>query len=114
VRQAHDAIHDRIRVRRGICKRCGRTVTVLPGWCVPGARYTLTARQTAMTGVARGDSAQQAAPHCRDPNQVADASTVRRWFWRWIESVHFWASPTLLAWDWRAVGRILMAEPISP
>jgi hypothetical protein len=36
-RQAHDAIHDSIVVRRGRCKVCGGTLTVLPCWCVPGA-----------------------------------------------------------------------------
>jgi hypothetical protein len=114
-RQAHDGIRDWILVRRALCKVCGSTLTVLPGVCVPGAPYSLLARQQALQQLAQGATAEQAAPYCRDPHRIADPSTIRRWFWRRIESLRFlvWA-PTLLAWDWRAAGRILFAEPISP
>jgi hypothetical protein len=114
-RQAHDGTHDWILVRRGICKVCGGTLTVLPAWCVPGAPYSLPVRQEALQRLGEGVPAEQAAPHCRDPDRIADGSTIRRWFWRRVESLRFlrWA-PTLLAWDWRAASRILIAEPISP
>lgn len=114
-RQAHDGTHAWILVRRGICKACGRTLTVLPGECVPGAPYSLLARQQAFERLEQGLPAEEAAPHCRDPDRLADPATIRRWFWRRIESLRFLAwAPTLLAWDWRAAGRILFAEPISP
>ena len=114
-RQAHDGLHVWIWVRRGICKLCHGTLTVLPAWCVPAALYSLVARQDALDALAQSESAEQAAPHCRDPNRIADASTVRRWFWRRIQSLRFcWAAPTLLAWDCRAICRILMAESFSP
>lgn len=114
-RQAHDGQHDWIRVRRGVCKDCRRTLTVLPGGCVPGAPYSLRARREALDELGQGSSPQQAAPHCRDPDRLADASTIRRWFWRRIQSLSWFASPpTLFAWDWRAAGRSLMAEPVSP
>jgi hypothetical protein len=114
-RQAHDAIHDWILVRRGLCKVCGRTLTALPGWCVPGALYNLPARQQALDRLGRRCPLEQAAPDCRDPDRIADPSTVRRWFWRRVASLRFllW-TPTLFAWDWFAAGRILFAEPISP
>jgi Domain of unknown function (DUF6431) len=114
-RQAHDGMHDWILVRRGICKVCRGTLTVLPGRCVPGAPYSLLARQQALGQLAQGASAEQAAPDCLSPDRIADPSTIRRWFWRRIESLRFlaWAT-TLLAWDWRAASRILIAEPISP
>lgn len=88
---------------------------MLPVGCVPGAAYTLFARQQALDRLAQGFSAEQAAPDCRDPDRIADPSTIRRWFWRRWESLRFlvWA-PTLLAWDWRAASRILIAESISP
>ena len=35
-RQAHDQTHDSIRIRRGICRQCRRTLTVLPRCCIPG------------------------------------------------------------------------------
>ncbi|MDP2999026.1 MAG: DUF6431 domain-containing protein [Bryobacterales bacterium] len=114
-RQAHDGIHDWILVRRGVCKICGSTLTVLPARCVPGAPYSLIARQQALAALARNSPVDQAAPQCRDPDRIADSSTVRRWFWRRIESLRFWlAAPTPLAWDWRAAGRILIAEPLAP
>jgi hypothetical protein len=114
-RQAHDRTRDWILVRRGICKVCGRTLTVLPEGCLPGAQYGLQTRQEALERLGQGVSAEQAAPHCRDPDRIADPSTIRRWFWRRLESLRFltWA-PTLFAWDWRAASRILIAEPISP
>lgn len=114
-RQAHDGLSDWILLRRGKCKVCGCTLTVLPPWCVPHAHYSLLARQQALDRLTEGMSAEQAAPHCRDPDRLADASTVRRWFWRRIESLRFFArAPTLFAWDWRAAGHIPIAEPISP
>jgi hypothetical protein len=114
-RQAHDGIHAWILVRRGLCKVCGGTLTVLPGWCVPGAPYSLLARQQALESLAQGYPVEQAAPDCRDPDRLADCSPIRRWVWRRIESLRLWAwAPTLFAWDWRAAGRILMAESSSP
>ena len=32
LRQAHDDCHERIWVRRGICRPCNQTFTVLPDW----------------------------------------------------------------------------------
>jgi len=114
-RPAHDAVHDWILVRRGICKVCRRTLTVLPSWCVPGAPYCLWVRQQAIDQLAAGVPAEEAAPHCRDPNRLPDASTVRRWFWRRLASLPFLAwTPTILAWDWRAVCRNLAPEAFSP
>jgi hypothetical protein len=114
-RQAHDGLHEEILVRRGICKLCRRTLTVLPQGCVPGAVYTLLARQQAMAAVAEGLTVEEAAPHCRDPDRIPDASTIRRWLWRRLQSLRFWwAAPTLLAWDRRAATRILLVETRSP
>ena len=38
-----DANHTWIRIQRGICKHCDRTLTMLPDWFVPGGHYSLTA-----------------------------------------------------------------------
>ena len=119
-RQAHDKIHDSIRVRRGLCGGCERTLTVLPDWCVPGGRYSLAARQQAIGRLACGLALEPAAPECRDPDQVAAPATIRRWAWRRIESLTMWAAlgstllnaPTILAWDWWAALRILIPEPV--
>jgi hypothetical protein len=115
-RFAHDRDHERIRVRRGRCRRCGRTVTVLPTRCIPGAIYSVIARQQAMQRIADGMTVEQASPDCLDPNRVADPSTLRRWFWRRMESLAFalYRVATLFAWDWRAASRILIPEPNPP
>jgi hypothetical protein len=112
----HGRNHDKIRVRRGKCKRCGRTLTVLPAWCVPGAPYSLLARQEAMQRLGDGVPIEQAAPDCLDPDRIADPSTLRRWFGRRVESLVFliYRVPTLLVWDWRAASRILIPEPNPP
>lgn len=121
-RRAHDAGHDWIRVRRGICKLCRQTLTALPWWCVPRAHYGLVARQQSLARLAAGVPIQQAAPDCLDADRVADASTIRRWVWRRIRSLPFWLAaarhffraPTIFAWDFRAAAGILMVEPSPP
>jgi len=109
-RQAHDRFSDRIVIRRGVCNRCGRTITVLPPQCIPSAVYNLPARVDALTRVADGASLEQAAPECRDPDRIASSSTIARWCRRRIEGLRFWFSPTLFAWDWRAAARMLILE----
>jgi hypothetical protein len=72
-----------------------------------------------------GDSAEQAAPYCKDPTRLPDPSTVRRWaqrrllsVWCWsrasAQSEHFLQTPTILAWDLSALCRILPIEARSP
>ena len=114
-RQAHDETQAGVVVRRGICRPCHKTYTVLPAGCIPGGIYNLPTRQQALERIVQGAPAEQAGPHCHDPDRIADPSTIRRWFWRRFESLPFlmWA-PTLFAWDWRAASRILVAESISP
>ena len=113
-RHSHDDIHDSIRVRRGFCNHCSRTLTVLPPGCVPGALYNLPAREQALDRLAAGGTLEGSAPDCRDPDRIADPSTLRRWFWRRLESLRFLFSPTLLAWDWRAAARMLIVERVPP
>jgi hypothetical protein len=113
-RQAHDDRHDRIQVRRGICKHCDLTLTVLPVWCVPGAPYNLPARREALGRLAEGRTLEESAPVCLDPDRIADPSTVRRWFWRRRASLRFFFSPTILAWDFCAAARILTMEAWTP
>jgi hypothetical protein len=75
--------------------------------------------------MAAGDTAEQAAPHCKNPTRLPDASTVRRWtlrrlvsLWCWIRAgvkdQHFLRTPTILAWDLGALYRILPIEARSP
>ena len=77
-RQAHDDKHESVWVRRGICRLCGKTFTILPDWLAPSGHFSLRCRQEACERIAAGDTAEQAAPHCKDPCRSPDASTVRR------------------------------------
>jgi Domain of unknown function (DUF6431) len=124
-RQSHDDKHERIWVRRGICEPCKKTFTVLPDWLAPFGHYSLLCRQQAGAHLAAGDTAEQAAPHCKDPTRLPDPSTVRQWaqrrlisLWCWIKAgvqhQHFLQSPTILAWDLGALCRILPIEARSP
>lgn len=67
-----------------------------------------------MARLAAGGTLEAAAPDCRDPERIADPSTISRWFWRRIQSLRFFFSPTILAWDWRAAARILIVERVPP
>ena len=118
-RQAHGSEQSWIRVRRGICKQCGRSVTVLPAGLLPYGHYTVDTRQQALAALEEGAPLEQAAPPCRDPNRLPDPATLRRWVYRRLESLWcclarapaIFRRPTILAWDWRAAARILMLEP---
>jgi len=124
-RQCHDAQHECLWVRRGICEPCRKTFTILPYWLAPSSHYSLHCRQQACEQIAAGDTAEQAAPHCQDPAHLPDPSTVRRWaqrrlasLWCWIKSGvedrHFLRTPTILAWDLGVLCRILPMEARSP
>jgi Domain of unknown function (DUF6431) len=125
LRQAHDDRSEHIWVRRGICRPCRKTFTVLPNWLVPSGHYSLRCRQQACDRMGAGDSAEQAVPECKDPSRLPDPSTLRRWvqrrlfsLWCWIGTgglgAHFLSTPTLLAWDLGAVCRSLRLEDRSP
>jgi hypothetical protein len=125
LRQAHDDRHERIWVRRGFCRPCNKTFTVLPDWLAPSAPFSLRCRQQACEHIAAGVSVEQAAPDCKDPSRSPDPSTLRRWAQRrllsvccWVKSgvigAHFLRVPTIVAWDLDAVCRILPNEARSP
>src|ERR1039458_4768644 len=75
--------------------------------------------------IAAGASVEQAAPDCKDPSRSPDPSTLRRWAQRrllcvflWVKAgavgQHFLRAPTILAWDFGALCRILPIEARSP
>ena len=125
LRQAHDYLHERMWVRRGICHPCSTTFTVLPDWLAPSGHFSVLCRRQACERIAAGDSLEQAPPHCKDPSRSPDPSTLRRWahrrllsIWCWVKAgVHgeqFLQAPTILAWDFGAFCRILPVEARSP
>jgi hypothetical protein len=120
-KQAHGERRTSILVRRGIAKCCGRTCTVLPAWSLPGTQYSLEIRRQSGACYACGATLEEAAPALANPDRSPDASTLRRWFQRRIDSWHRWLRilrrlglwlqpPTILAWDWQAAARILVPE----
>ena len=80
-KQAHDEDHDWIQIRRGICKLCGKTFTFLPPFSLPYSHYSLLARSQALRRYFIEDCPWEcAAPVVKDPDQIADPATLRRWF----------------------------------
>ena len=79
-KQAHDENHDWIWIRRGLCKLCSQTFTLLPLFSPPYGHYSLMARRQALERYCRDRcSADLAGPPLKDPDRTPDASTIRRW-----------------------------------
>ena len=79
-KQAHDAHHDWIPIRRGHCRRCGNTFTFLPPLSLPYTHYSLLARcQALRRRFAERCSWEEGTPTLKDPNCLPDPSTLRRW-----------------------------------
>jgi Domain of unknown function (DUF6431) len=128
LKQAHDGCHAQIRIRRGLCRPCRKTFTVLPDWSPPSGHYSLHCRQKAWELLYQSDSSwERSVPDVADASRLPDPSTVRRWagnvlylgtllaskLWQatdWSASTF----PTILAWDWSAIRRILPIEARSP
>jgi hypothetical protein len=80
-KQAHDEKHSWIEIRRGVCSLCGMTFTFLPPFSLPYTHYSLLARSDALRHYfVERCSWESAAPTVKDPNRIADPSTLRRWF----------------------------------
>jgi len=101
-KQAHDEHHDWITIRRGICRSCRVTITFLPVFSLPYTHYSLIARSEALRRYfVEGCSLEGAAPPAKDPDRVADSSTLRRWFQDLDSSQppFSFLRPTVLAFD---------------
>jgi len=128
LKQAHDERHAQIRIRRGLCRPCQKTFTVLPDWSPPSAIYTLHCRQQAWELLRRsGCCWERSIPDVADASHSPDPSTVRRWAGRLLHigtllATKLWQTagwsvaifPTILAWDWSGIRRILLVEARSP
>ncbi len=127
LKQAHDQRRQQIRIRRGRCRPCRKTFTVLPDWSPPSGDYTLHCRQQAWELLRQADGNwERSVPDVADASRSPDPSTVRRWAGRLVHLgtllvAKFWPAthcspsmPTILAWDWTAIRRILPLEARSP
>jgi hypothetical protein len=89
-KQAHDEQHDWIKVRRGLCKRCPKTITFLPCFSLPYTHYSLLARsQSLKLHFVDGRSLDTAIPLLKDPDRVPAATTIRSWC-RSLDSAERW------------------------
>jgi hypothetical protein len=127
-KQAHDEDHDWIWVRRGLCRPCRVTFTILPSWSSPSGHYSFRCRQQAWRSRCNSSGSwEKSAPQTKDPDRLPDPATLRRWAQRTLASlfcswIRFWPwqvetllrTPTILAWDWPAAGRTLLLEANSP
>lgn len=122
-KQAHDRHHDRIWIRRGRCRSCRKTFTVLPVWSPPYGHYSLHCRQQAWASLREVNSWEESVPDTKEPDRLPDPSTVRRWagqlFYLTVVLVarswqatgwNIFGPPTILAWDWNAIRLILPLE----
>ena len=128
LKQAHDRRHKQIGIRRGLCRPCQKTFTVLPDWSPPSGHYSLHCRQEAWDLLRRPDSNwERCIPDVADATRSPEPSTVRQWATRLVQlgtllTVTLWKAigwcvstpPTILAWDWTAIRRILPLEARSP
>ena len=127
-KQAHDQRSQGIWIRRGLCRPCQKTFTVLPDWSPPSGHYSLHCRQKAWELLRQADcNWERSIPDIADTLRSPDPSTVRRWAARLLHlgtllAMKFWQTvgcnlstpPTILAWDWRMIRRILPLEASSP
>jgi hypothetical protein len=122
-KRAYDRWHDHIWIRRGRCRPCRKTFTILPAWSPPYGHYSFCCRQQAWELQREAGSWEESVPNTREPNQMPDPSTVRRWavqlFCLWIllaarlwhtAGRHILGPSTILAWDWITVRLILPLE----
>lgn len=68
-----------IRVRRGLCRACGGTITFLPPSLRPYRRYTVGVIATVVRQRLRGVSYSQLAIVLHNSDVFPDPATVRRW-----------------------------------
>lgn len=114
-KQAHDETHDWIRIRRGLCKFCHKTFTFLPPFSLPYTHYSLLARSQALRRYFLDHCSWEAAvPAVKDPDRLADPSTLRRWFAGLDSSPWFaFLHQTVPAVShWLARGEVLRQDPL--
>jgi len=128
LKQLHDHRHQQIWIRRGLCRPCQKTFTVLPDWSPSSGHYSLRCRQQAWELMCQMHGTwERSVPEVADASRSPDPSTVRRWAGRLLYlgkllAATLWLAtgcnastpPTILAWDWTAIRRILPLEASSP
>ena len=87
-RQAHDQDHQHIWIRRGFCRPCQKTFTVLPDWSPPSGHYSLHCRQQAWELLRQADATwERSVPDVSAASRSPEPSTVRRWAGRLLHCI---------------------------
>jgi hypothetical protein len=77
-------------IRRGVCRPCELTFSILPHWSPPYGQYSFRCREQAWEATAHNGSGwEQAAPQIKDPHRLPDPATLRRWAWRRLLAARF-------------------------
>jgi hypothetical protein len=80
---AHDARHQQIWIRRGLCRPCHQTFTVLPDRSPPSGQYALHCRQQPWELLRRADATwERSVLDVADSSRSPDPSTVRTIGWK--------------------------------
>ena len=69
-KQAHDRRHDWIWIRRGLCRACRKTFTILPAWSPPYGHYSLHCRQQAWESLREAASWEDSVPDTKKPDRL--------------------------------------------
>ena len=68
-----------IRVRRGLCRTCGGTITFLPSFLGAYRRYTFPIIESVLQQRHQGRDYGSLLVHLHDSERYPETSTVRRW-----------------------------------
>ena len=92
----------RIPIYRRYCPTCRKTISLLPEFLIPWARYTTWVRESAMARKHKGFSWRQTAESTTAPNVRYSRRTLKRWWTRHLSraaSVALWVAGRLAATD---------------
>jgi len=92
----------RIPIYRQHCPDCGKTISLLPDFLVPWARFASWVREAAMTRRQKGFTWQQAAESTTTPAIRYSRRTLKRWWKRYLHraaSAALWIAGQLVSSD---------------
>lgn len=79
--------HIHIPIYRWLCPDCGTTVSLLPDFLIPWARFTTWVRESAVVRKRKGQSFRNIAATVASGKIGLSVDTVKRWWRRWIRRV---------------------------
>lgn len=89
-----------IPIYRQFCPSCGKTISLLPDFLVPGARFATWVREAAMTRRLNGFTWRQVAENTSAPAVRCSRRTLKRWWQRYLRraaSAALWIAGQLVS-----------------